>query len=250
MSLEDATSAAGVRERLGQALFLRVAGPDGARHASGSTAAPGRGGSSPTARSPGSTATRRCSSAASGPLLLQTLHPAAMTRRRRALRLPRRHVGTAGPHQPLPRGHHVRHRPDDAQQAVDAVRSIHERVDRHACPTGRRTPPPTRTCCAGCTWPRSTASCARTQVYGKRAARPGRPRRVRRPDRRGRPPARRDRPADDRGGAGRRARRRTAPSCAATAEAREAVVVPGLAPAAAAGRPGRRTARWWRPRSG
>ena len=95
-------------------------------------------------------------------LLLQTLHPAAMRGGLRALRLPRRHVGPARPHQPLPGRHHVRHRRRrPAGRRRGARRSTSGSPAR--CPTARRTPPPTRTCWPGCTSPRSTASCAPTR---------------------------------------------------------------------------------------
>ena len=103
---------------------------------------------------------------------------------------------------------------DDAQPAVDAVRGSTS-ASPARCPTARRTPPPTRTCSAGCTPPRSTASCARTTVYGRAAARPAPAATSTSPRRPGRargsacstrrPPRPSSRPRS----------RRTAPSCAA-----------------------------------
>ena len=85
--------------------------------------------------------------------------------RRRALRLPRRHVGPAGAHQPVPRGDHLRHRRGrPAGRRRGPLRSTRGSPAR--CPTARRTPPPTRTCCCGCTSPRWTASCGPTSPTG------------------------------------------------------------------------------------
>ena len=147
-------------------------------------------------------------------LLLQTLHPAAM-------RAVSEHSGYRGDMW----GRLARTSrflavttfgtADDAQQAVDVgprdPRPGHRHdARRHA--VRRLRPAPAR---AGCTSPRSTASCARTSVYGRAAARPGRPRRVRR-RRPPRSPAgsasstrRRPRPSSP------RRSRRSAPSCAA-----------------------------------
>lgn len=118
---------AGIRESLGEALFLRVAGPDGAVHRDRIHGTPG-----PRWFEPGSPITRVHGDASMfvggiRALMLQTLHPVAM----RAVaehsgfrgdmwgRLARTSTflavttfGTAG----------------DAQRAVDVVRSIHERV--------------------------------------------------------------------------------------------------------------------------
>ncbi|WP_134738114.1 oxygenase MpaB family protein [Nocardioides sp. 503] len=116
-----------VRERLGTALFLRVAGPDGAAHAARIHGAPG-----PRWFEPDSAIVRVHGDASMfvggiRALLLQTLHPAAMRavsehsgfrgdmwgRLNRTSRfLATTTFGTA----------------EDAQQSVDIVRSIHERV--------------------------------------------------------------------------------------------------------------------------
>ena len=116
-----------VRARIGEALFLRVAGPDGAAHAARIHGTPG-----PRWFEPDSPIVRVHGDASMfvggiRALLLQTLHPAAMRavsdhsgyrgdmwgRLNRTSRfLAVTTFGTA----------------DDAQQAVDVVRSIHERV--------------------------------------------------------------------------------------------------------------------------
>ncbi|MBZ5738661.1 oxygenase MpaB family protein [Nocardioides mangrovi] len=115
------------RERLGRELFLRVAGPDGARHAERIHGRPGPRwfeAGSPIARVHGDASMFVGGIRA---LLLQTLHPAAM-------RGVAEHSGYRGDMWGrLARtsrflavttfGHE-----DDAQQAVDAVRAIHERV--------------------------------------------------------------------------------------------------------------------------
>ena len=116
-----------MRERLGQALFLRVAGPDGARHRDRIHGRPG-----PRWFEPGSPITRVHGDASMfvggiRALLLQTLHPAAM-------RAVSEHSGFRGDMWGrLARtsrflavttfGH-----AEDAQQAVDVVRAIHDRV--------------------------------------------------------------------------------------------------------------------------
>jgi uncharacterized protein (DUF2236 family) len=116
-----------VRERLGTALFLRVAGPDGAAHAARIHGAPG-----PRWFEPDSAIVRVHGDASMfvggiRALLLQTLHPAAMRavaehsgfrgdmwgRLNRTSRfLATTTFGTA----------------EDAQRSVDIVRAIHERV--------------------------------------------------------------------------------------------------------------------------
>ncbi|MBC9734895.1 oxygenase MpaB family protein [Nocardioides marmotae] len=116
-----------VRERLGQALFLRVAGPDGAKQAARIHGRPG-----PRWFEPDSPIARVHGDASMfvggiRALLLQTLHPAAM-------RAVSEHSGFRGDMWGrLARtstflavttfGH-----ADDAQQAVDAVRRIHDRI--------------------------------------------------------------------------------------------------------------------------
>ncbi|MFC4787079.1 oxygenase MpaB family protein [Nocardioides sp. MAHUQ-72] len=115
------------RERLGQALFLRVAGPDGAKHRERIHGRPG-----PRWFEPDSPIARVHGDASMfvggiRALLLQTLHPAAM-------RAVSEHSGFRGDMWGrLARtsrflavttfGH-----AEDAQQAVDVVRAIHERV--------------------------------------------------------------------------------------------------------------------------
>jgi len=117
----------GVRDRLGQALFLRVAGPDGARHRERIHGTPG-----PRWFEAGSPITRVHGDAAMfiggiRAVMLQTMHPVAMqavaehsgyrgdmwgrlARTSRYLAVTT--FGTAA----------------DAQQAVDTVRAIHDRV--------------------------------------------------------------------------------------------------------------------------
>lgn len=121
------TAMSGLRDRLGEALFLRVAGPDGAAHA-----ARIHGTAGPRWFEPDSAIVRVHADASMfvggiRALLLQTLHPAAMRavsehsgfrgdmwgRLNRTSRyLAVTTFGTA----------------DDAQRAVDVVRSIHARV--------------------------------------------------------------------------------------------------------------------------
>jgi uncharacterized protein (DUF2236 family) len=116
-----------IRERLGEALFLRVAGPDGARHRERIHGRPGPrwfDPNSPIGRVHGDSAMFVGGVRA---LLLQTLHPAAM-------RAVSEHSGFRGDMW----GRLARTSrflavttfgtADDAQQAVDAVRRIHERV--------------------------------------------------------------------------------------------------------------------------
>ena len=170
-----------MRDRLGAELFRRVAGPDGPQHRERIHGTPGpRWFPAGQPDRPG--ARRRVD--------VRRRHPGGPAADAapggddgggRALRLPRRHVGPARPHQPLPRGHHLRH--------------------RGRRPAGRRRrSAPSTTGCIG-TMPDGTPYAASDphllrwvhvaevdsfllahQVYGKRAARPGRPRRVRRPD--------------------------------------------------------------------
>ena len=117
----------GVRERLGRELFLRVAGPDGGEHADRIHRSPG-----PRWFEPDSPITRvhgDVSMFIGGirALLLQTLHPAAM-------RGVAEHSGYRGDMW----GRLARTSrflavttfgtSDDAEQAVDSVRAIHERV--------------------------------------------------------------------------------------------------------------------------
>ena len=127
MSASGASPSLSVRERLGEVIFLRVAGPDGAKHRDRIHGTPG-----PRWFDPNSPIGRVHGDASMfiggiRALLLQTLHPAAMTavsehsgfrgdmwgRLARTSRfLAVTTFGTA----------------EDAQQAVDVVRSIHERV--------------------------------------------------------------------------------------------------------------------------
>ncbi|MCW2793763.1 MAG: hypothetical protein JWO76_2861 [Nocardioides sp.] len=127
MTPPGTTPVRAVRERLGEALFLRVAGPDGAKHRDRIHGRPG-----PRWFEPDSAIARVHGDASMfvggiRALLLQTLHPAAMTavsehsgfrgdmwgRLARTSRfLAVTTFGTA----------------DDAQQAVDMVRTIHTRI--------------------------------------------------------------------------------------------------------------------------
>ena len=134
----------GIRERLGQELFRRVAGADGARTRDRVHGTPG-----PRWFEAGSPITRVHGDASMyvggiRAVLLQTMHPAAMTavaehsgyRGDMWGRLARTAtfiaVTTFGSE---------RH----AQQAVDAVRRIPTRSPAR-CPTARPTPPPIHTC--------------------------------------------------------------------------------------------------------
>ncbi len=100
-----------LRERLGAALFLRVAGPDGPRHRErihfrdGPALVRGRQPDHPGARRRVHVRRRAAGVPAADAA------PGRDARGLGALRLPRRHVGPAAPHQHVPRGHHVRGRP-------------------------------------------------------------------------------------------------------------------------------------------
>src|SRR5436190_15479837 len=121
------TSMTNVRDRLGAELFRRVAGPDGARHRERIHGTPG-----PRWFEAGSPITRVHGDASMfvgglRALLLQTLHPAAM-------RAVSEHSGFRG--DMWGRLHRTSTFlavttfgvADDAQQAVDMVKRIHERV--------------------------------------------------------------------------------------------------------------------------
>ncbi len=121
------TGAAALRGRLGEALFHRVAGPDGDRHRRRIHETPG-----PRWFEAGSPITRVHGDASMfvggiRALLLQTLHPAAM-------RAVSEHSGYRG--DMWGRLHRTSRflavttfgTADDAQRAVDAVRAIHDRV--------------------------------------------------------------------------------------------------------------------------
>ena len=213
--------------------------------ASGSTAPPGRAGSPRTPRSGGCTATRRCSSAGSRALLLQSLHPLAMAG------VPD-HSGFEGDpwgrlHAPLlPRRDHLRDRRRRGQDGRRGPRGARPGA-RHARRTAARTPRPTRTCCDGCTSRRSTASWRAHQRYGSAPARPGRARRLRRRHRPGGRGARRDRPAAQRGGAPEQLAAYR-PELEGTPAARADGAVPAARPAACRCSPGRPTPCWPPPR--
>ena len=161
--------------RLGAALRARVAGDDATERAAGSGAARASAGSRPTTRSGGCTPTPRCSPAASPPCCCSRCTrwrwPAS-----RAQRLQGRPVGPAAAHQPLPRDDHLRHRRGRRGGRSSRCAVIHERV-RGTDPHGRPYRATTRTCCAGCTWPRRHSFLAAYQRYARRAAdgRRGRP---------------------------------------------------------------------------
>ncbi len=117
----------GVRERLGEAIFQRVAGPEGAQHRERIHGRPG-----PRWFEPGSPISEVHGDAAMfvggmRALLLQTLHPAAM-------QAVSEHSGYRG--DMWGRLHRTSRflavttfgHAEDAQQSVDIVRSIHERV--------------------------------------------------------------------------------------------------------------------------
>jgi uncharacterized protein (DUF2236 family) len=117
----------GIRQRLGDALFHRVAGPDGAKHRDRIHGTPG-----PRWFDPASPIGRVHGDAAMfvgglRAVLVQTLHPAAMT-------AVAEHSGYRGDMWGrLARTSHFLAvttfgTADDAQQSVDVVRSIHERV--------------------------------------------------------------------------------------------------------------------------
>ena len=160
--------------------------------------------------------------------------PGRDARRRRALRLPRRHVGPARAHQPVPRGHDVRPR-GGRPAAVDAVRAIHDRVVGvldDGTPYAANDPH-----LLGWVHVAEVDSFLRAHtVYGRRPAGPARtatstsPRPPRSPAGSGsstRRPPRRSWPTRW---------RRTVPSCAARPRPGEAISLPAVPPAAAAGR--------------
>ena len=170
-----------LRDRLGQALFLRVAGPDGPRQRDRIHLREG-----PRWFEPGSPITRVHGDASMfvgglRALLLQTLHPAAM-------RAVSEHSGFRG--DMWGRLHRTSTFlavttfgvADDAQQAVDLVKRIHLQVTGtmpDGTPYAASDPH-----LLGWVHAAEADSFLRAhQLYGKRAARPGRPRRVRRPDR-------------------------------------------------------------------
>ena len=132
-------------------------------------------------------------------------------RGRRALRLPRRHVGSAVPHQPLPRGHHLRHRrgrPAGRRRGARDPRPGQRCDARRVCVRRERPPP------AGVGARRRDPELpARPSAVRRPPPRPGGLRRVRRTGGRRGAQARRHGPADHRGRAPRR--RRALPSRAA-----------------------------------
>ena len=137
LAIRDRRSVAGVRRSIGGAIFERIAGPDGAEV----RAPAARGPDAERWFEPGSPITRVHGDASMfigglSALLLQSLHPLAMAGVDRALRLPRRPVGPARPHQPLPRRDHVRRRPPTPSGQIAAVRAVHRRVAGVA-PDGR-----------------------------------------------------------------------------------------------------------------
>ena len=236
-----------LRGRLGAALFLRVAGPDGPRHRERIHFRDG-----PRWFEAGSPITRVHGDASMfvgglRALLLQTLHPAAM-------RAVSEHSGYRG--DMWGRLHRTSTFlavttfgvADDAEQAVDAVRRIHERVVG-TMPDGTPYAASDPHLLAWVHAAEADSFLRAHQVYGRAAARPGRARRVRRPDRPGRRAARGARPADDGGRARPRCSRRTAPSCAAparparrSARAAQAAAAPGRAAAVRRARGGRHRA--------
>ena len=226
-----------LRARLGEAIFRVTAGPDGPRHRERIHGRPG-----PRWFDPASPIGRVHGDASMfvggiRALLLQTLHPAAMTGGRRALRLPQRHARAARAHQPVPRGHHLRPRRRRRSRRSTRSAPIHERVTgTHARRDAvrRHRPAPAR---AGSTSPRSTASCAPTRSTASgRWTRPGGTSTSRRPPRSPAgsgsldPPTTEAELADGARGA-------TAPSSRATDHAREAVRHVVLKPPLAARRP-------------
>ena len=134
--------------------------PRGPAAATASTAPRGRGGS-PRTRDPAG-ARRRVDVRRRHPgAAAAVAAPARDGRRDGPLRLRGRPVGAAAAHVVLPRGHDVRHRRgrrEDGRRRPARARD----GGRHRPRRSRRTPPPTRTCCAGCTSRRSTASWPRT----------------------------------------------------------------------------------------
>lgn len=152
----------GPRERLGAAVFARVAGPDGPRNRARIHDTPGPrwfGPEQPVRRVHGDASMFIGGLSA---LLLQSLHPLAMAAvsahsgfrgdpwgrlQRTSTFLAITTYGTA----------------DQAQRACDQVRAVHERV-RGETDRGRPTTPPIRTCSAGSTSRRWTASCGPTSA--------------------------------------------------------------------------------------
>ena len=202
---------AGVRERLGEALFLRVAGPDGPRHRDRIHGTPGPrwfDGASPIGRVHGDAAMFVGGIRA---ILLQTLHPAAMAavaehsgyrgdmwgRLARTSRfIAVTTFGTTA----------------DAEQAVAAVRAIHDRITGvldDGTPYAASDP-------HLLLWVHAAeidSFLLAHQVYGRRPLDQAGRGRVRRADRPGRTPARCGRPADDQGRAPPRSSATSGPSC-------------------------------------
>ena len=160
-----------LQRRLGQALFARVAGPEGPANRARLNA-PGP--AVVRCRPPDPAGTRRRRDVRRRPsrAAAAVAAPAGHDRGRAALRLPQRPVGPAAADKHLPRGHHVRHRRRRAARRRPCAPGPPARQGEEAtaCGTGRTT----RTCCAGSTLRKPTASSAATSATAPgRSMRPG-----------------------------------------------------------------------------
>ena len=154
-------------------------------------------------------------------LLLQSLHPLAMAGVAGHSGYKRRPVGPAAAHLALPRDDDLRHR--RGRRGRDRAGARHPRAGaRQATRRAAPTAPATRTCCAGCTSPRRTASSPPTSATPCEPLTAGGGRHLRRAVGPGRGPARGDRPPDDGGRASAPPSTAYRPELEATDEAREA----------------------------
>ena len=149
-----------LRGRMGAVIFARIAGDEGPGDVNASSSPTARAGSPRTTRSASCTVTRPCSRAASGRCCCSRC---TRWRWRPSISTPAiaatRGDACSAPARSWRRRRSARSRTPTARSASCGPCTAASPAPR---PTGVRTPHPTRTCCAGCTSPRSTASCAPT----------------------------------------------------------------------------------------